>query len=188
MRRLIRRGVTVTAVMAVAVLLSACSGGVGPTAPQSTEQTQQSGETSAEQPTEDAAAGGDDLPTLSGACQEISQAMTNANDEMGTALQNGLTDPEGVKEALLLQAEALQNAVTITKNPEVKTALQAVADDMGAFADVFQGLPDLTNPGSWAGDPVAVEAVTSLGAKLQAAGAELNASLGELLTLCDYTP
>lgn len=177
------------AVLAIMVGLVACSGGVGPTGPKATEQAQQNGEAPQGEDTSGGTttdAGGD--ATLSGACLEISQAMSSASSEMGTAIQDGLTNPEGVKDALLLQAEALQKAVTATANGEVKTALQAVADDMSAFADVFQGLPDMTNPSSWANDPVALEKVTQLGQKLQTAGTELQASLSELLTLCNYTP
>lgn len=193
MRRTYRAGFVVATVFAAAILIAGCSGGVGPVGPQATGEAQQSAESpAAEEPsgttsegtTSEPSAGG----TLSGACLEISEAMGSASTEMGTAIQDGMTNPEGVKEALLLQAQALQEAVKATAYSEVKTALQAVADDMSTFAAVFEGLPDLANPSSWANDPVALEKVTQLGPKLQAAGTELQASVGELLTLCNYTP
>lgn len=185
MRRIHRVGLVAIAAVTLIFGQTACTGGVGPTGPQATGQAEQVSPTSSDSPDGTTPAGDG---TLSGACLEISEAMSQASTEMGSAIQDGLTDPEGVKEAMLVQAEALKNAVNVTTNPEVKVALQAVADDMSAFADVFQGLPDLANPSAWANDPVALEKVTQLGGKLQTAGEDLNASLGELLTLCNYTP
>ena len=191
MRLQTKSGLLASAALALALMLAGCTGGVGPTGPTATSESQPdtsasalSTDSSTDETTSEASGEG----VLSAACQDISESMSSASAELGSALQNGLTDTESVKEAVALQAEALQNAASIASHPEVKTALQAVADDMGAFSTVFQDLPDMSNPASWANDPVAVEKVTQLGPKMQAAAEDLNTSLMSLMTLCGVTP
>ncbi len=189
MLRAKKSGLWFVVVLAMSLGLAGCSGGAGPLPADDKKPEASQGATSSSP--EESNEGSDAAPAggeLSAACLDISESMATLGEDLSNALENGLTDSESVKEAIRLQAEALQAAAGAASHPEVKVALQDVADDMGAFSAIFQDLPDLSDPEALANNPEALEKMGTLAADMQTVSADLNASMSTLLTLCKVTP